>query len=372
MNKIDTAIQFVKKTVKEQLDLDLVFREESSVDFFPQFMKVGNVYEINYNRDMEVLLWLYNMVFYNKTVSSLAITHYLLYYACLDKELYNKAALHLQAFEGELAGVRSDEEINDLLTNQLSFIMLHEIYHVLFHYRPSTKEQGLDFERQRQTEIKNDLADMFRTISPEELIVHPKVQPRIKALFTSFMPKKIKEEIISQLTKNMVSPEDYETKVLGDDSGLLEELACDRSAWQFIMAICRSIDMSKEEMFDLHCSLFVALTAAFVDNAFLSFYFPEKRQRYQYDAKTIIIRQNSFKRLDIDIPVEYTKEVSNRYKDVAEYVERVYQETADSFIDYAKDLGGIYENGNDEREPDYERRDELIGKMRKIVNSVMG
>ena len=110
MNKIDAAIQFVKKPVKEQLGLDLVFREKSSVDFFPHIMKVGAVYEINYNRDMEVLLWLYNMAFYNKTVSSFVITHYLLYYACLDKELYDKAALHLQAFEEELVGVRSDEE----------------------------------------------------------------------------------------------------------------------------------------------------------------------------------------------------------------------------------------------------------------------
>jgi hypothetical protein len=372
MNKIDTAIQLVKNTVKEQLDLDLVFREESSVEFFPQFMKVGNVYEIKYNRDMEVLLWLYNMVFYNKTDSCLAITHYLLYYACLDKELYDKAALHLQAFEEELVGVRSDEGINNHLTNQLSFIMLHEIYHVLFRYRPSAKEQGLDFERQRQFGIKNELAEMFKSITPEELIVHPKVQPRVKALFTYFMPKKIKAEIISQITKNMVSPEDYDTKVLGKDSGLLEELACDRSAWQFIMGLCRSIGTSKEEMFDLHCSLFVALTATFVDNAFLSYYFPEKHHRLQYDAKTIIIRQNSFKRLDIDIPVEYTKEVSNRYKDVSEYVERVYQETVNSFINYAKDLGGIYENGNDDREIDNDKRDELEDKMHKIICSVMG
>ena len=44
MNKIDAAIQFVKKPVKEQLGLDLVFREKSSVDFFPHIMKVGAVY----------------------------------------------------------------------------------------------------------------------------------------------------------------------------------------------------------------------------------------------------------------------------------------------------------------------------------------
>ena len=372
MNIINTAIQFVKKPVKEQLDLDLVFREKSSVNFFPHVMKAGEIFEINYNRDMEALLWLYNMAFYNKNVSSLAITHYLLYYACLDKELYDRAALHLQALEGGLTGVRSDEEISDHLTNQLSFIMLHEIYHVLFRYRPNTKEQGLDFERQRQTGLKNELAEMFKNITPEELIVHSKVQPRVKVQFTYFMPKKIKSEIISQITKNMVSPEDYDTKVLGMDSGLLEELVCDRSAWQFIMAICRSIGISKEEMFDLHCSLFIALTATFVDNAFLSYYFPEKHQRLQYDAKTIIIRQNSFKRLDIDIPVEYTKEVSNRYKDVAEYVERVYQETANSFIDYANDLGGIYKNGNDDREIDNDKRNELEDKMHKIIYSVMG
>ncbi len=78
MNSIDTAIQFVKNTVKEQLGLELVFREKSSVNFFPQNMKVGDVYEINYNRDIELLLWLYNMVFYDKNISSLAITHYLL------------------------------------------------------------------------------------------------------------------------------------------------------------------------------------------------------------------------------------------------------------------------------------------------------
>lgn len=370
MNSIDTAIQFVKNTVKEQLGLELVFREESSVNFFPQSMKVGDVYEINYNRDIELLLWLYNMVFYDKNISSLAITHYLLYYACMDKELYDKAALHLQDFEEILAGISYDDEINDILVNQLSFIMLHEIFHIIFKDRPDTKEQGFDFERRRQNEIKKGLAEMFKTITPEKLIGNPKVQSRIKALDNSLVPKCIRTRNASHIAKNLVLPEDYEKKVLGDDNRLLEELVCDRSAWQFIMGVCRSIDISKEEMFYVHLSLLVALTAVFVDNAFMSYYFPNKHHGLQYDDKAIVIRQNSFKRLDIDIPVEYTKEVSKRYQDITVFVEGVFQNTINSFMYYTKELNGIYEGEGYKRKPDNEKRKLLENKMEKVIDPI--
>ena len=363
MNNIETAIQFVKRQLKEQLGIDISFREGYGVDYFPHFLK--GMDEIQYNKKIEMFLWLYNMVFRKNGLSSLAIIHYLLFYACLNSEKYDKANKHFQALEKELTKVKPDGEMADNLVNQISFIMLHEIYHVIFYDKPDIKDKIFLFERRRQIEIKEELEEMLKTISPKEIFAMPKMQPRINALFTSFYPKSMKNKLIDIIIEGLIKPEDYETKVLGDDQSLLEELACDRSAWLFLMERYKSVGTPKEKMIDLHCSLLVALTAMLVNENFHSHYFPNKHDRLQYDAKTVIIRQNSFKRLDQYIPIGY-KEVSKEYLYVTEQVERIYQETAMSLIKYQDDIGEIYEEYYQIEQPKNEKRDELETKMNTI------
>lgn len=366
MNNIETAIQFVKRPLKEQLGLDVTFTEGYGVDFFPQFIKGMN--EILYDKKLETLLWLYNMVFHGKGLTSKTITHYQLFYACLNSEKYDQAEKHLLAFEEDVKKLQPDEEVNDEIINQLAFIMLHELYHVIFYSKPVVKEKALVSERQRQTEIKEELEQMLKTITPEEIFAMPQVQPRIKALFTSFVPKSMKKKIVEYIIDGLVKPEDYDAKVLGDDSSLLEEMACDRSAWQYIMEICKSADVSKEDLADVHCSLLISLTAMFVNEAFLAHYFPEKHADSHYDAKTIIIRQNAFKRLDQYVPIEY-KNVSGDYLHVAEQVEQVYKESIQSFVRYKDDIGKIY-LGNEDNQPKNERWTEYNDRMSKIVQSI--
>ena len=366
MNNIETAIQFVKRPLKEQLGLDVTFREGYGVDFFPQFIKGMN--EIWYDKKLETLLWLYNMVFHGKGLTSKTITHYQLFYACLNSEKYDQAEKHLLAFEEDVKKVQPDGETNDEIINQLTFILFHELYHVIFYSKPDVKEKALASERQRQTEIKEELEQMLKTITPEEIFAMPKVQPRIKALFTSFVTKSMKKKIVGYIIDGLVKPEDYDAKVLGDDSSLLEEMACDRNAWQYIMEICKSTEASKEDLADIHCSLLIALTAMFVNEAFHAHYFPEKHANFSYDAKTVIIRQNSFKRLDQYIPIEY-KDVSGEYLHVTEQVEKVYRESVESFVRYKGDIGEIY-GGSEDNQPKTESWTEYNDRMHKIVQSI--
>lgn len=383
MNSIKTASAFVEALFKQQLGVSINFRELYGADFFPHYEESKRNEEascsICINHNMEVLMNLYNRVLVDKEAKGRAIIHYMLFYVYIESETYDSAEEHLRAFQKELSSWQLDEleDEKERLVVQVLFIILHEAYHILFHLKPEIKEQCLDEEIRRQKDIQGEWEYLWQSAKAEGRgFILNEARRNASILIPQELPSDMKtemmDEVLKEVVKNVIKPNDYDDLVNGDAPVLLEELACDRLAWVYLMEHFKTQGIEENELLQMHYWAYIALNALDLDKAYNSWYRPIIHEKTQFDIKGVLLRHKSFRSLVRHYIVSGEAKLSLEYKQITKQVEEMFNEMSENLYKNREELISLYQPRDDESEIGYDREKLLKSEMDKIAKPLLG
>lgn len=322
-------------------------------DMFPESKTVvtdGQTgYAIRFNPKVQTALSLYNLAMSNGTDIGETVCRYALFHAFLELDDYEAASRHLDAFRREVQRLHLDrrtqeqqEEARGQVLVQLYFIMLHESFHIIFRHSPESGKMAAETTRKLLRDMKNELADQLSLITNDELIAHPKTQERLAALIPPTLPQEERDAMMAQICEEMkahpYSTEYIDLLISGNDSVLLEELACDRQAWLNFVDMATADGCSTEDLLQFHLWFFVVFCAMDFNQAILSQYRPALRARYQYDGKRVVLRHKAFKTLLRQYHPEVYKLINHQYLELHKGLEAIFRTAVLGQYNYQEDF----------------------------------
>lgn len=231
-----TYLPFYKeflRMVKNEYDIDIRLKETPMGKIFPEVrVEEQKVY---FNPQLLSLVILYNLSLRYREVSYEPVVLYTLYNIYMFKDEYTHARKILHDLDTTLRKVeetakdRDKQQVEDATNLQISFILLHETYHILLNQFPKEKEQFLRDASQRVKELRDMLP-----IGSEE-----KVLKEMKSLIPRSLPTeervRLEKELVDKMLKGISEIYDYDKYLNDGENGMLEELSCDLQAWNLIV-----------------------------------------------------------------------------------------------------------------------------------------
>ena len=357
--KVDYRIplQVIANSLQHYYQITVQMEETGGSDFFPtiaiEAITDGSSSNIlRFNPQMRVLLSLYNEALESDSITADAIIHYALFQACMDTAHYQDARFHLEAFRKEMSRTKlaslldkKQEENGFRLLMQQYFTLYHESFHLIWHYYPESGNETKEKTRQLLLDIKEEWTDGLLLINEEELYLHPKLRQHLANLIPQELDEQNRQlmqaELDNQWASRKFSP-DYIDRVIQEDSGLIEEITCDRFAWINLLSMLENEGATEQDIRQVHLWLFSVFYAMDFNKVILSQFVPSIRERISYNEMRTLIRHKAFKNLLLHYSPKAYDTARPDFLKLSTGLEAVYRSSVMALFRYGDELAQFH------------------------------
>lgn len=357
--KVDyrTPLQVIANSLQHYHQITVQTEEVGGMNFFPTtgigMTGDGSATNIlRYNPSMRVLLSLYNAALEPESHTSEAIVHYALFQACMETSHYSEARTHLNAFRQEVSqfsrsprNAEEQETYEGKILIQQYFTLYHEAFHLVWHHYPDLGDEAKGRTRQLLLDIKEEWTEGLLLVHEPELYLHPKIQQQLVSMIPQEMDEENRQEmhdyLKSQWAKNAFSP-NYIDNVIQNDSGLVEEMTCDRLAWNNLLSIFQSDGATVEDVRQMHLWLFSVFYAMDFNKVLLSQFVPAIHGQATYNGMRVLLRHKAFKNLLHYYNPEAYENARSEFLNLSTGLSSVYRSSVMALFRYGNDLAKLY------------------------------
>ena len=384
--KYEQVLLQIANSIRHYYGIEVDTAMVRGCEFFPECKTVIHGGEtsrlIRFNPKVETVLALYNRAIEHGQEIGETVTRYALFHAFLELDDYEGARRHLQAFRDEVSRLKltkrtaeAREDASNRILLQVYFTLLHESFHLIFNHAPELKASAMETTRELLGDMKDELEHQLSTITPDELLSHPKTQEQIEALIPSELPQEMREgmrkQMLAEMGQHPYSTAYYDELISGSDESLLEELSCDRQAWLNFCTMAEGDGCTAEDLLQFHLWFYTVFCAMDFNHHLLSQYRPVVHDGYTYDGSRIVLRHGAFKALLRQYHPEVYRLTKGHYLDRHKGLASIFRTATVGIFKYMDDFVRLRElHASGTHLPDFRQIQQLESEMAEVASKL--